>query len=186
MGNVAPGESTYADLEALPDDQIGQLVFGVLYAHPRAAPAHARASSRLGSSLAPAFDSGGFGAWIILDESEVHLSRHVVVPDLSGWRRERLPEKPKTAYIEVVPDWVCEVLSPSTTALDRGDKLTVYATSGVPYVWLVDPEGQTLEVLELNHAKGRYLLRDVFAGNANIRAVPVDAMSFCLGLLWQW
>jgi Uma2 family endonuclease len=188
MTSAAPREATYADLRALPAHHTGQIVFGVLYAFPRPAPGHAQATSGVGELLGDPFKRhrGGPGGWIILDEPALHLGRHVLVPDLAGWRRERLPEKPKSAYIEVATDWVCEVLAPSTAALDRGDKLAVYATSGVPHVWLVDTDVQTLEVLELDPAKGKYLLRDVFSGDADIHAVPFDAVPFRLGALWAW
>jgi hypothetical protein len=89
--------ATYADLEALPANMVGEILYGVLHAHPRPAPGHARASSRLGAELDGPFDRGrgGPGGWIILDEPELHLGPHVVVPDIAGWRRERLTPFPE-------------------------------------------------------------------------------------------
>ncbi|MFO0666123.1 MAG: Uma2 family endonuclease [Polyangiaceae bacterium] len=178
-------EATYADILALPPNQVGQIVFGVLYAHPRPAPKHARASSRLGRRLGPSFDDedGTPGGWIIVDEPELHLDRHVLAPDLAGWRRSTMPELPvDKAHFELAPDWVCEVLSPSTASIDRGDKLRVYASHGISHVWLVDPEAQTLEVLERDD-RG-YRIHEVYSGEAHIRAIPFDAIELPLGTLW--
>lgn len=177
--------ASYEDLLALPEHVIGQIVRGVLHAHPRPAPRHAQAATTLGEELGPPFKRGrgGPGGWLILDEPEVHLAADVVVPDLAGWRRERMPEMPvDKAYFVLAPDWVCEVLSPSTAPLDRGDKLKVYAREGVGHVWFVDPDAQTLEVLALEE-RG-YLVFDVFSGDAKVRAAPFEAIELDLGLLW--
>lgn len=164
---------------------LGQIVFGVLHAHPRPAPKHARASSTLGEELGPPFNRGrgGPGGWLILDEPELHLGPHVVVPDLAGWRRERMPEMPvDEAFFSLAPDWACEVLSPRTAPLDRGDKRKVYEQFAVKHLWYVDPEAQTLEVFVLE-ANG-YRVVDVFSGAARVRAVPFDAVEIELGALW--
>ena len=185
MATPAKREATYEDILALPPNMVGQIVFGTLYAHPRPAPKHARASSTLGEELGPPFNRGrgGPGGWILLDEPELHLGKHVLVPDLADWRRERMPELPvDKPYLELAPDWVCEVLSPSTASLDRGDKLKVYAASDVPHVWFVDPDARTLEILERD-SKG-YRVFDVFSGDAKIRAAPFDAIELELGLPW--
>ena len=184
---VGPGtrEATYQDIIDLPVGVVGQIVFGVLHSHPRPAPKHAQAATTLGEELGPPFKRGrgGPGGWLILDEPELHLSGHVLVSDLAGWRRERMPEMPvDKAYFDMAPDWACEVLSPSTAPLDRGDKLKVYASQHVTHVWLVDPDAQTLEVLERD-AKG-YRILDVFSGEAPVRAEPFDAIELELGLLW--
>ena len=114
-------EATYEDLLSLPDDVLGQIVEGELHATPRPAIDHQRASSVLGIRLGDPFDlgGGGPGGWWIVDEPELHLDWNVLVPDLAGWRRERLPELPREAFFTLAPDWVCEVLSPSTARLDR-------------------------------------------------------------------
>lgn len=178
-------EATYADIETLPPNMVGQILFGVLHAHARPAPRHARASSRLGGALDGPFDrgSGGPGGWIVLDEPEIHIGPHVVVPDLAGWRRERMPELPvDKAYFDLPPDWACEVLSPSTAPLDRGDKRRVYATAAVKHLWYVDPDAQVLEVLEYDPRGYRVL--DVFSGGAEVRAAPFEAIELDLGALW--
>ena len=168
---------------------IGQIVFGVLHAHPRPAPKHARAASTLGEEIGPPFNRGrgGPGGWIILDEPELHLGPHVLVPDLAGWRRERMPEMPvDKAYFDLAPDWACEVLSPSTASLDRGDKRKVFGEFGVNHIWFVDPEARTLEVLELERGRtpAGYRLVEVFSGEDRIRALPFDAIELELGALW--
>ncbi|AKU99245.1 hypothetical protein AKJ09_05909 [Labilithrix luteola] len=106
----------------------------------------------------------------------------MLVPDMAGWRRERLPELPEKAYFELAPDWACEVLSPSTASLDRGDKRKVYGTFEVKHLWFVDPEARTLEVFELE-TKG-YRLVEVYSNDARVRAVPFDAVEIELGALW--
>jgi len=120
--------ATYADLQALPEHVVGELISGELHISPRPAAPHTVAASRLGGGLSGPFDEGrgGPGGWIILDEPELHFGEDVLVPDLAGWRRERMPRPPRAAAFTLAPDWVCEVLSPSTAALDRGIKLPVY------------------------------------------------------------
>jgi Uma2 family endonuclease len=130
------------------------------------------------------FDRGrdGPGGWFVLDEPELHLGEDVLVPDVAGWRRERMPRVPRTAAFTLAPDWVCEVLSPSTMAWDRAAKLPVYAREGVRHVWLVDPEARTLEVFRL--AGELYTLLVTHAGPARVRAEPFDAIELELALLW--
>ena len=176
--------ATYADIEALPDTMVGQILYGVLHAHPRPVPRHARAATTLSFEVTGPFDRGrgGPGGWIILGEPELHLGAHVVVPDLAGWRRERLPKLPDTAFIALAPDWVCEVLSPSTARLDRTDKLSVYAEFGVGHVWLVDPDVRTLEVFALTG--GKWLLTATFKDDDPVAAPPFEVHTFPLGVLW--
>lgn len=185
MANAVRKEATYEDILALPPHVTGQILFGVLHAHPRPAPKHAQAASTLGEELGPPFKRGrgGPGGWLILDEPELHLGPHVLVPDLAGWRRERMPEMPvDKAYFEMPPDWVCEVLSPSTASLDRGDKLKVYGIYGVRHVWFVDPEARTLEIFARDDEG--YRLLEVFSNEAKVRAVPFGAIELELALLW--
>jgi Uma2 family endonuclease len=142
-------------------------------------------ASVLGAALTGPFDQGrnGPGGWIILDEPELHFGNDVLVPALAGWRRERLPRLPADAYLTLAPDWVCEVLSASTEALDRGKKLRIYARECVAYAWLVDPLRQTLEVLSRGE-RGEWNPRGVLEGSANVRAEPFDAFELELGSLW--
>ena len=179
-----PRPATYADIDALPPNMVGEIIFGVLHAHPRPAPRHVRASSRLGGELDGPFDQGrgGPGGWIILDEPELHLGPHVIVPDLAGWKRERLTPFPETAYFETPPDWLCEVLSPSTQAIDRTDKLTVYAEYGVKHCWYVDPIARTLEVLALTGSK--WTIAATFKDDDAVAAPPFEVHTFGLDGLW--
>jgi Uma2 family endonuclease len=185
MTQPAPREATYADLEALPSEVVGQLVDGVLHVHPRPASPHALAASVLGADLSGPFHRGrgGPGGWLLLDEPELHFGRNVLVPDLAGWRRERMPEMPRVAYFELAPDWACEILSPSTAGLDRVKKLAIYLREGVGHLWFVDPEGRTLEVLRREGE--RYVVAQTFAGDDPIRAEPFDAIELELGALWR-
>ena len=175
---------TYVDLEALPPHVVGEIVEGELYASPRPAVPHVVAGSRLGAELGGPFDRGrgGPGGWLLLDAPELHLGEDVLVPDLAGWRRERMPRAPRTAAISLAPDWVCEVLSPSTVALDRGAKLRAYARAGVRHVWWVDPLARTLEVLRLEGV--HFLLLDTYTGTARVRAHPFEALELELAALW--
>ncbi|MFY2557100.1 Uma2 family endonuclease [Corallococcus terminator] len=178
--------ATYADLEALPETVVGELIDGVLHVSPRPAPRHTLAASRLGSELGGPFDRGrgGPGGWFILDEPELHLSGgNVLVPDLAGWRRERMPELPQKVGFTVVPDWVCEVLSPSTSRLDRSLKLPLYAREGVRHVWIIDPIARTLEVHRL---EGRsYVPPVIHEALARVRAEPFEVFELELGFLWD-
>lgn len=179
-------QARYEDILALPDNVVGELIGGDLFASPRPAPRHVTAASALGEELGPPFKRGrgGPGGWMILDEPELHLGGDVLVPDLGGWRRERMPEMPvDLPYFILSPDWVAEVLSPSTAALDRGRKLAVYAREAVSHVWFVDPIAQTLEVLRLDGSSYRVAM--VASGDARVRAEPFDAIELDLAILWQ-
>ena len=107
---------------------------------------------------------------------------NVLVPDLAGWRRTRLPQMPDAAYCSLAPDWVCEVLSPSTAALDRGKKLTIYAREQVAHAWLIDPGARTLEVLRLE--AGRWTILATHAGSDVVRAEPFAEIELELQALW--
>jgi Uma2 family endonuclease len=126
---------------------------------------------------------GGPGGWLLLFEPELHLEGDILVPDLAGWRRERLSNIGDEAYFVLRPDWVCEVLSPSTEKLDRSVKLRSYARSGVPHAWLVNPLLRTLEVLRLT--EGGWLTVAVHSDRDRARAEPFDAIELDLALLWS-
>ena len=176
--------ATYADIEALPPNMVGEIIFGVLHAHPRPAPRHGVATITLGSEVTGPFQfgRGGPGGWIFMNEPELHLGPHVVVPDIAGWRRERLTPFPATAFIETPPDWLCEVLSPSTQTIDRTDKLAVYAEYGVKHCWYVDPLARTLEAFELTG--GKWLLAAAFKNADPVTAPPFETHTFALDALW--
>jgi Uma2 family endonuclease len=187
MPRVPPFDrpATYQDLEALPPHLVAEIVDGELWASPRPAPRHSRAWGRITSRIEPAFDEGrgGPGGWIILGEPEVHLGKQVLVPDLAGWRRTRLPRLPVTAYIALAPDWVCEVVSPSTARLDRAKKLGIYAAEGVRHAWLVDPLARTIEVLRLT--RGRWAIVATHAGDATVRIEPFEEIELEIGTFWE-
>jgi Uma2 family endonuclease len=176
--------ATYKDLCDLPPTVVGEIVNGTLHAQPRPAPRHARTSSALGGKLYPPFDDGdgGPGGWWILDEPELHLGADILVPDLAGWRRERMPALPETAWFDLAPDWVCEVLSPGTAKLDRKEKMPVYAAEGVQHLWLADPAARTLEAYE--NERGRWLVLGTYADQDKVRVPPFDAVEIDLGSLW--
>ena len=175
----------YGDLLKVPDHLVAEIVDGELHATPRPAPRHTAASSGLGGALHGPFDRGrgGPGGWWILDEPELHLGPDVVVPDLAGWRRERMPALPEAAYFSLAPDWICEVLSPSSASFDRVKKLTVYARERVTHAWLVDPIAQTLEVLRLEN--GRWSILNTWAKSDVVPAEPFEAIELDLTLLWD-
>jgi Uma2 family endonuclease len=176
--------ATYADLLAIPDHLVGEILDGELHVTPRPSPRHASASSGLGGVLHGPFDRGrgGPGGWWILDEPELHLGQDVVVPDLGGWRRTRLPQLPHEAFFQLAPDWVCEVLSPATAAMDRTKKLAVYAREGVSHAWLVDPIARTLEVLRLE--SGHWTSVSTGSGTDVVKVEPFEALELDLTLLW--
>ena len=184
MNEPATRLATYKDLLQVPEHLVAQIINGRLITHPRPAPKHTRTSSSLGDELVSPFDKGrgGPGGWWILDEPELHLVKHVLVPDLGGWRRERMPRLPETAWFELAPDWICEVLSPSTARIDRAEKLPIYAEQGVSHAWLIDPELRTVEAFE--NRNGQWLLLKVFEGEAPAAIPPFDAVPIVLGLLW--
>lgn len=176
--------ATYADLEALPEHVVGEIVAGELYASPRPTMLHGTVTHRLGGELLGPFERGrgGPGGWTFLDEPELHFGEDVLVPDVAGWRLERLPYVPDMVAISVAPDWVCEVLSPSTRRLDREAKMPVYAREGVRHVWLMDPRTSTLEVFGLRD--GRYEALLTHTGVAPVRAEPFDAVELELAFIW--
>jgi Uma2 family endonuclease len=195
MGHAAEKRypATYDDVVAVPSNRVAELIEGTLYTFPRPAPKHGTAASNLCGELASPFGRGrgGPGGWRIIIEPEVHFPDPgakdgiiAVSPDLAGWRRERMPKLPKTKYFTLAPDWLCEVLSPSTEAYDRTVKMPLYAREGVRHVWLVDPLVRTLELFVLG-ADARWILAGVHRDDALVRAEPFEAIELELGVLWE-
>lgn len=176
--------ATYQDVLDAPETVVAELIAGELHLHPRPTPRHARASSSLGDELMSPFDKGrgGPGGWWILDEPEIHLARDVVVPDIAGWRRERMPALPETAWFELAPDWACEVLSPGTRRIDLTDKRRIYGAAGVSFLWFVDPLARTLEAFALR--EGAWVLIAALKDDEEVRVAPFDAIAFPLSVLW--
>ena len=187
-GGRARAKATYQDVLDAPPHKVAEVVDGRLYTHPRPAMPHAVAGSSLGDELVSPFQKGrgGPGGWWIIDEPEIHFGvfpdEEIIVPDLAGWRRSRMPERPVTAFVTLAPDWVCEILSPSTRHFDLGDKRDLYAREGVPYLWLVDPDARTLEAFALQERGWKPIA--ALADAATVSLPPFEAVSFPLGGLW--
>jgi Uma2 family endonuclease len=182
-----PKQRLYEDYLAVPEYRKAEIVDGTLWELPRPAPPHANAASVLGARLNTSFHQGdgGPGGWWILNEPELHLvPLEPMSPDICGWRVERMPNLPSTAFFELAPDWVCEVLSPSTTWLDRHHKMPIFARHGVKHVWLVDPIGQSLEVHYLGEQRTWSHVR-ALGGNVKVRIAPFDAIELDLAALWS-
>ena len=182
--------ATYADVLAAPEHKVAEVIDGELHVFPRPAGPHSVVYSRLGALLGSPFDlaRGGPGGWRIIDEPELHFGegndRDILVPDLAGWRRERMPARPAGAYITTPPDWVCEILSPSTTPIDRAKKLPIYLREGVPFAWLIDPIAKTIEAYERDGA--RWTLASVHRGGSDaVRVAPFDAVELDLVALFD-
>lgn len=179
-----PRGDTYEDLLKLPDNLVGEIVSGQLVTSPRPSTTHAFAAMGLIISVGAPFHfgNGGPGGWVILAEPELHLGKDILVPDLAGWRVERMPVRPVEPFLELPPDWVCEILSPSTARFDRVEKMPVYAQHGVPHLWLIDPMARTLEAYALEG--NRWVLLGAHGGDEVVRVVPFDAVGIELGRLW--
>ena len=184
MRDPAPRRATYEDVLAASPYEVAEIIAGELRTSPRPAGPQSAAASALGEELGPPFKRGrgGPGGWIILDEPELHLSNDILVPDLGGWKRTRMPAVRNEPYFTLAPDWVCEVLSPSSTKTDRADKLPIYAREAVGHVWLVNPLDHTLEALRLE--TGRYTILAVWRDAARGRAEPFEAIELDLSILW--
>ena len=176
--------ATYEDLLQVPDNMVAELIEGELYVSPRPAGAHTNAASALGFFLGPPFHfgRGGPGGWWIFDEPELHFGRNVLVPDLAGWRRERMPQIPTTHVFDIPPDWVCEVTSPSSGRLDRLKKMPIYAREGVEYAWIVEPQQQTIEAFRRHDTT--WLLLGTFGETPLVRIAPFEEIEIDLGLMW--
>jgi len=178
--------SLYEQLQALPDGLIGEILDGQLHTQPRPTGTHAYAASMLGADLIQPFDKGrgGPGGWWIIDEPELHFlfDVEVDVPDIAGWRRARMPKLPDGHRFTVIPDWVCEILSPSTESKDREIKMPIYARFGVAHAWLVDPRKRILETYDL--VGGAWEESGRYSGQDSVRAAPFDAVALALDDLW--
>ncbi len=172
----------YEELLRLPENRIGEIVNGRLHASRLLAPRATRTGSSLSFHLIAHYDHPQPDGWWILKKPEIHLGEHVLVPDIAGWRRERMPALPETAWFELPPDWVCEILSPGTARIDRVEKLPIYAGAGVRHCWLVDPDLRTLEAFE--NREGKWLLLDAFENDDRVRIAPFEAADLELATLW--
>jgi Uma2 family endonuclease len=179
--------ATYDDLRKVPDHLVAEILDGELIVSPRPAAPHARAASILGGDLTGAFDrppgdARGPGGWWILDEPELHLGPDVVVPDLAGWRRARMPAIPNVAAFTQAPDWACEVISPSTGVVDRSRKMRIYARERVAHLWIVDPVLHTVEVYRLDGE--RWIVAATHGGYDPARLAPFEAVELDVARWW--
>ncbi|EPX56654.1 hypothetical protein D187_007996 [Cystobacter fuscus DSM 2262] len=188
-GRNAP--SVEAAFQAAPAELVAEILEGELHLSPRPARPHANVSYNLAGLLSGPFKFGkdGPGGWVLLAEPELHLGPRPdkVVPDLAGWRRERLPRAvggaDAPAHYELAPDWVCEILSPGTRRVDQGPKMRIYAREGVRHLWHVDPLTRTLELFRL--AEGQWRRGECFTGEGRVRAEPFEAVELDLALVWS-
>ena len=180
MAEPAVRQATYTDLEAVPEHLVAEIIDGVLETHPRPRPRHARAANRLTTRLSTRFEDGegGPGGWLFMAEPELHLGDEVVVADVAGWKVERLPGEPAEPFITIAPDWVCEILSPSTARLDRGPKRRIYAAAQVQHLWLLDPTVGELEAFDL--AGRQWLLLATIQRGEPVSVAPFEAAPFPL------
>lgn len=183
-------KSAYDDILKLPENWVGEIVDGELFASPRPGPEHALASVRLAGKLEPSFRGGGeqgSEGWWILPEPDIHLGKKpdedILVPDLAGWHKKRMPKLPPETYFEMVPDWICEILSPSNARLDRVKKVPKYAEYGVKYLWLINPREKTLEAFRLDNRA--WVLIQTFVDADKVMIQPFETTEFDLGLLWE-
>lgn len=184
---AAAAKATYETLQGLPEDVRAEIVGGQVVVAPSPLPERGRAQRAIGRFIGGPFDDddtrGGYGGWWILPEVDVRLGSHDIVrPDVSGWRRERLPSPWGQRPIEVVPDWVCEIVSPSNAAHDRVTKRRLYARHGIPHYWLVDPVARTLEALRLDG--GAWLELGVFGDQDLAHIEPFAAVELDVGRLF--
>lgn len=187
MVNPVRKPASYQDVLEAPENMIAELVDGVLHLTTRPGIPHTVAASRILGMLDPLCGTGGGGGpggWHVLFEPELHMDDDILVPDVAAWRIERLPEMSDAAYFTLAPDWLCEVLSRSTGAIDRTAKLPIYARAGVQTVWLIDAQQRTLEVLRLE--RGRWRTIAVHRENEQFRAEPFASLELDLGRLWAY
>lgn len=188
MPAPAVRRATYQDVLDAPENMIAEVIYGSLYTMPRPAAPHSRVSSRLGAVLIRHFDIDDEGptGWLLLDEPELHLGNEpdILVPDIAGWRQSRvMPDMEDAPWFSIAPDWVCEVLSPSTHVRDRGIKLDIYLRERVEYVWLIDPIAETLEIFRHNGAQ--WSRGSLHTGDVTVRAEPFDAIELELARIWK-
>jgi Uma2 family endonuclease len=181
---VNPKSATYEDLLKVPEQMLAEVIDGSLQVYPRPSAIHASASCNLSNELGLPFQRGrgGPGGWIFLYEPELHLGPDILIPDIAGWRKDRLPKVPNAPYLTLAPDWVCEVLSPSTERVDRIQKMRIYSREKVRNIWLLSPILRTLEIYRLQDSV--YLRLGAFEAAEKVHAEPFDAVELDLSIIW--
>lgn len=177
--------ATYQDVLNAPPNMVAEIIYGRLYVMPRPRTRHAEVASNLHTWANWNFGFGGDdeNGWCLVSEPELHLGEDVLVPDIGGWRFERMPEQPDAAYYSISPDWVCEVLSKSTKKMDLGVKQEIYASHAIPYLWIVDPIARSIDAFSLE--KRNWVKIDTVVGDVEVRLPPFDAVSFRLKRIWD-
>jgi Uma2 family endonuclease len=187
MGIAGARRATFADLEDRPEKPYAEVIGGVVVEKAVTGFSHSLVAMQLAGMLGPPFNRATStpdapGGWWLTVECTIELEPHeVYVPDLSGWRHERLPAPPEEYPVKLVPDWVCEILSPSNRRYDTVDKLRVYQRHGVGHYWLIDPDAATLTVL--HNQPGGFVITQVACRGERIRAAPFAAVELAVGRL---
>ena len=187
--------ASYADLAALPETVVGELLNGELFVTPRPRPRHGVVATELVAALRGAGvpDRRHTDGWHLIIEPELRLfpgTDQIAVPDLAGWRVADVAILPPDEIpLEIVPSWVCEISSPSTARLDRAVKLPLYAEARVQWAWMIDPVARLLEIYQnttdaRHSSSGRWLLIGSFANDASISVPPFDQVTLDLSVLW--
>jgi Uma2 family endonuclease len=181
-------KATYEDLMKVPDTMVAEIVDGELITSPRPASPHARTGIAMATALFDGFDGPpgappAPGGWWILYEPELHFGDDVLVPDVAGWRRERMPVLGDVAAFTLAPDWACEIISPSTARIDRSRKMRIYAREGVAHLWIVDPLTKTIEIYRREGA--HWLVVAMHAGDEAVRAEPFDQVELDVARWWR-
>jgi Uma2 family endonuclease len=182
--------ATLAELDALPPGIVGEIIEGVLHTMTKPRMPHQRTTCKIGGGVGDPFDDGrgGPGGWWIVTQPGIELPNNTkeISPDVAGWRRERLPRMPRNGPITVVPDWVCEILSPTTRRHDMIHKLPYYAKVSVPHLWLVDLDARVLTVHQLLITSGQqgWGIRGPYSDETEARIAPFDAVPLNIASWW--
>jgi Uma2 family endonuclease len=185
MAEPARKKAVYEDLHAIPENATGEIIDGELIVTPKPSRKHVYTATALGAELTPPYQfarGGGPGGWIILIEPEIKLGDDILVPDLAAWKKQRFPLHEEPKWISVVPDWVCEILSPNSLRTDKIKKMPLYARCGVPFLWLIDPTAKTLDIFRAE--SGNWLVAGTYAEDDTIRAEPFQEIEIALTDLW--
>jgi len=175
--------ATYEDLLQVPDHFVAEILEGELYVNRRPASPQARATTKLGMIIGAEFDLPSSGQWLFINQPELHFGEDVIVPDIAGWRRSRMPVVPNVPWFDLAPDWICEALSPSTQRLDRFKKMPAYAREGVQYAWIIDADLQSLEAFRLENGRWSNIAQHL--GDAVVRVEPFESLEIKLANLWR-
>lgn len=185
MTEIARKQATYEDLYSIPENMTGEIIDGELFVTPRPSRKHGLCATALGAAVTAPYQfgqGGGPGGWVFIIEPEIGLGQDILVPDLAGWKRELFPFQEQVNWISVAPNWVSEILSPSTSRSDKVKKMPIYARHGVEHIWLIDPVAMSVDAFRLE--SGRWFLLGSFAQDDKMRIEPFQEIEINLGDLW--